>query len=142
MERGEVDCTALTNSIELIKSGSMILIAPEGTRQKQGLAQPKDGMTYVATKADAIILPTGISGALGWDKNLKQFKRTHINVNFGRPFKFKMGGKARVSRDELAENDRRSRPYQLALAVKDGLMRGVYSDVSKATTDFLEFVNI
>ena len=141
VERGEVDRTALTNSIELIKSGSMILIAPEGTRQKQGLAQPKEGMTYVATKADAIILPTGISGALGWDKNLKQLKRTHINVNFGRPFKFKTGGKARVSRDDLTRMTDEAM-YQLALALKDESMRGVYSDVSKATTDFLEFVNI
>jgi len=141
VERGEVDRTALMNSIELIKSGAMILIAPEGHRQKNGMVQPKEGMTYVATKADAIILPTGLSGAIGWDHNLKRFKRTHINVHFGKPFKFKTGGKARVSRDELAQMTEEAM-YQLALAVHDEELRGVYRDTSKATTELLEFVNI
>lgn len=141
VERGEVDRTALMNSIELIKSGALILIAPEGTRQKQGLSQPKEGMTYVAAKADAIILPTGISGAVPWQHNLTHLKRTHINVNFGRPFKFKTGGKPRVPREDLAAMTDEAM-YQLALAVKDESMRGVYSDVSKATTQFLEFVDI
>jgi 1-acyl-sn-glycerol-3-phosphate acyltransferase len=141
VERGEVDRAALMNSIELIKSGALILIAPEGHRQRQGLARPKEGMTYVATKADAIILPTGISGAKPWQHNLTHLKRTPINVNFGRPFKFKMGGKTRVPREDLARMTEEAM-YQLALAVKDESMRGVYSDVSKATTEFLEFVNI
>ena len=30
--------------------------------------------------------------------------------------------------------------YQLAMAVKDETRRGVYSDLSKATTEHLEFV--
>lgn len=141
VRRGEVDRAALMNSIELIKAGTMILIAPEGTRQKQGLSQPKEGMAYVATKADAIILPGAISGAIPWQDNLKRLKRTPINVNFGRPFKFKTGGKARVSREDLAKMTDEAM-YQLALAVKDETKRGVYSDVSKATTEFLEFVNI
>ncbi|NOG52206.1 MAG: hypothetical protein HND48_24300 [Chloroflexi bacterium] len=63
VHRGVVDREALMNSIALLKSGLMILIAPEGTRSPHGLQEPKDGMTYVATKADAVILPAGLSGA-------------------------------------------------------------------------------
>lgn len=141
VQRGEVDRTALTNSIELIKSGALILIAPEGTRQKDGLSQPKDGMTYIATKADAIILPTAISGAKDWQDNLMHLKRTQINVNFGRPFKFKTDGKPRVPREVLAQMTDEAM-YQLAAAVKDESMRGLYSDLNKATTEYLQFVNI
>jgi 1-acyl-sn-glycerol-3-phosphate acyltransferase len=139
VNRGEIDRKALTNSIELCKSGQLILIAPEGTRQKNGLTHPKDGMVYVATKADAVIIPAAISGAMGWQEKWKNLQRPHINVNFGRAFKFKTQGRTRVPRDELAAMTDEAM-YQLALAVTDETMRGVYSDVSKATARYIEFI--
>jgi 1-acyl-sn-glycerol-3-phosphate acyltransferase len=139
VNRGEVDRKALTSSIELLKSGQLILIAPEGTRQTQGLAQPKDGLAYVATKADAIIVPTAISGAVGWDKKLKRLQRPYIQINFGRPFKFKTDGRTRIPREELGDMTDEAM-YQLALAVTDEKMRGIYSDLSKVTTEHLVFI--
>ncbi|MBL8164167.1 MAG: 1-acyl-sn-glycerol-3-phosphate acyltransferase [Anaerolineae bacterium] len=139
VKRGEVDRKALTNSIELIKSGQMILIAPEGTRHPDGLGEAKDGLAFVATKADAIIIPTGVSGAVGWNTKLKRLQRPHIQVNFGRPFKFKAAG-ARATREELAQMSQEAM-YQLALAVQDETRRGFYSDVSQATTTTLDFIN-
>ena len=138
INRGEVDRKALTNSIELIKHGQLILIAPEGHRHPEGLSEAKDGLAFVATKADAVIVPTAISGAVGWNKKLIRFQRPHININFGRPFKFKTGGN-RVPREALAAMSHEAM-YQLAMAVKDETTRGFYSDLSKATTDYLEFV--
>ncbi|MEP7293543.1 MAG: lysophospholipid acyltransferase family protein, partial [Chloroflexota bacterium] len=64
INRDEIDRKALMNSIELLKSGQLILIAPEGTRHPEGLSQPKDGFAYIATKADAVIIPAAISGAV------------------------------------------------------------------------------
>ncbi len=139
INRGEIDRKALMNSIELLKSGQLILIAPEGHRHPEGLSQPKDGFAYIATKADAVIIPTAISGAVGWLENLRHLKRTHIQVNFGKPFKFKTGANGRVSRDALTPMMDEAM-YQLALAVQDETRRGVYSDLSKATTEHLEFV--
>jgi len=139
VNRNEVDRRALVNSIELIKSGQMILIAPEGTRHPEGLAEAKDGLAYVATKANAVIIPTGISGAVGWDDKMKRFQRPRININFGRPFRFKTEGRDRVPREALSIMSHEAM-YQLALAVKDETRRGFYSDVSKASTDYLEFV--
>lgn len=139
VNRGEVDRKALINSIELLKSGQLILIAPEGTRQHDGLAQPKDGLAYVATKADAVIIPTAIVGARDWLTDLKRLRRPVIQVNFGPPFKFKTDGRTRIPREELSEMTEEAM-YQLALAVTDENMRGIYSDVSKAKTDHLEFV--
>lgn len=140
VNRGEVDRKALTNSIELVKSGQLILIAPEGTRHPEGLVEAKDGLAFVATKADAVIIPTGISGAISWSNDLFRFRRTRINVNFGRPFKFKTGGQPRVPRDVLAQMSHEAM-YQLALAVQDQSRRGFYQDVSKATTEYLEFLH-
>ncbi|MFN8452830.1 MAG: lysophospholipid acyltransferase family protein [Anaerolineae bacterium] len=138
INRGEIDRKALMNSIELLKSGQLILIAPEGHRHPEGLSQPKDGFAYIATKADAVIIPAAISGAVGWQSAFR-LKRPRIQVNFGRPFRFRLGENGRVQRDDLpAMMDEAM--YQLAIAVKDETRRGVYSDLSKATTKHLEFV--
>lgn len=139
VNRGEIDRKALTNSIELLKSSQLILIAPEGTRQKNGLSHPKDGMVYIATKADAVIIPAAISGAIGWKEKWLKLQRPEIHVNFGRAFKFRTEGRARIPRDELSAMTEEAM-YQLALAVTDESMRGVYSDVSKATTNHIVFV--
>jgi 1-acyl-sn-glycerol-3-phosphate acyltransferase len=140
VNRGEVDRKALTNSIELARSGTLILIAPEGTRQPQGLSQPKDGLAYVATKANAVVIPATIMGAVGWQEKLKRLQRPRIQVNFGRPFRFRTDGRARIPREELSAMTEEAM-YQLAIAVTDETMRGVYSDLSKATTNHIEFIN-
>jgi 1-acyl-sn-glycerol-3-phosphate acyltransferase len=139
VNRGEVDRKALTSSIELVKSGQLILIAPEGTRHPEGLAEAKDGLAYVATKADAAIIPTGISGAVPWLEKMKRLQRPHININFGRGFKFKTNGQSRIPRETLTAMSHEAM-YQLALTVKDETRRGFYSEVSRATTHYLEFV--
>ncbi len=141
IRRGEFDRKALLNSIELIKSGQLVLIAPEGTRAPTGLSQPKDGMTYVATKANAIIVPMGVSaGAIEWKERLKKLRRADVHLNFGRPFRFKTEGRERIPRDELAQMTEEAM-YQLALALPNPELRGIYSDMSKATTQYIEFVD-
>jgi 1-acyl-sn-glycerol-3-phosphate acyltransferase len=138
INRDEIDRKALMNSIELLKSGQLILIAPEGTRHPEGLSQPKDGFAYIATKADAVIIPAAISGAVGWQRAFK-LQRPRIQVNFGPAFKFKTDEKGRVPREQLTPMMDEAM-YQLALAVQDETRRGVYSDLSKATTNLIEFV--
>jgi 1-acyl-sn-glycerol-3-phosphate acyltransferase len=140
VDRGTLDRSALMNSIELLKSGQMILIAPEGTRHPEGLAQPKDGLTYVATKADAIILPTALAGSQNFGSSWKRLRRPKVTLNFGRPFRFKTDGRTRIPRDELALMTQEAM-YQLAMAQTDANLRGIYSDLEQATTTTLEFVD-
>jgi 1-acyl-sn-glycerol-3-phosphate acyltransferase len=140
VDRTRADRKALQNSVALLKSGQLILIAPEGTRHPEGLAQPKDGLSYVATKAGAVIVPTAVTGTQHLTANLKRFKRTPMQVTFGRPFQFKTDGRQRIPRDELAQMTQEAM-YQLALAQPDASLRGVYSDVEQATTDTLVFID-
>lgn len=139
VHRDTVDREALMNSIALLKSGMMILIAPEGTRSAEGLQEPKDGMTYVATKADATILPAGLSGAQHFKTNFPT-RRTPVQLHFGPPFRFRVNGRSRIPRAELSQMTREAM-YQLARAVPDTTMRGAYSDLQNATTDTLTFVD-
>lgn len=140
VDRLAVDRKALQNSIELVKSGQMILIAPEGTRHPEGLAPPKPGMTFVAVKANATILPTALADSASYAQRWKKLKRARVRVNFGRPFRFKTEGRSRIPREEL-ELMTQEAMYQLALAQPDPNLRGAYSDLSKATTETLEFVD-
>ena len=110
-----------------------------GTRQQHGLARPKDGLAYIATKADAVIIPAGISGAADWKEQWRRWQRPAIQLNFGRAFRFNAGGQQRVARDTLAAMTDVAM-YQLALAVVDPALRGVYSDISKATARYLAFI--
>lgn len=139
VDRDTVDRSALMNSIALLQAGHMILIAPEGTRSPGGLKQPKDGMTYVATKADAVIVPAAMSGGVDYLDRWKRLRRVHTRVDFGPAFRFNTGGRARIPRDELALMTQEAM-YRLALAQPDPNLRGVYSDLSQATTHTLDFL--
>ena len=138
VKRGEIDRKALMNSIELVKRGQLILIAPEGTRHPDGLARPKDGLAYIATKANAAIVPMGISGAEIWLDSLKHLRRAHVTVTFGRAFRFKIESN-RVPRETLSAMSEEAM-YQLALTIPNPALRGVYSDLSQVTSNHLEFV--
>jgi len=139
VRRGEVDRSALMNSIELLKSGQIVLIAPEGTRNPDGLTTPKDGMTYIATKADAVIVPTAMAGGQDYLDRWKHLRRTESTVAFGKPFRFKTPPTRRIPRDVLAQMTQEAM-YQLAIAQTDSTLRGMYSDVENATTEYLDFV--
>jgi len=139
VNRGEIDRKALMNSIELIKSGQLILIAPEGHRHPEGLARPKDGLAYIATKANATIVPMGISGAEVWMDKLKRLRRAHVTVKFGRAFRFKLTSE-RVPRETLSAMSEEAM-YQLACTIPNPALRGVYNDLSQATSEHLEFAD-
>ena len=140
VRRGELDRRALSTSIELLRDGQCILIAPEGTRQRQGgLARPREGLAWIATKADAIILPCAISGARGWRSKWLRLQRPEIHLRFGRPFRFRKGDARRVSRERLQEMTDEAM-YQLSAALVDPELRGAYSDLDQVTVQTLEFV--
>lgn len=138
VQRGEVDRTALQNTVDLLKAGNLVLISPEGTRQP-ALIEAKDGITYVAIKANATVVPVGIEGTREFVHNLKRLRRTHITVNIGRAFRFRTNGRERIPRADLSHMTQEAM-YQLAMLLPE-YRRGFYSDLSKASTGTLEFVD-
>lgn len=141
IKRGEVDRAALTNTIELLNSGQLVLIAPEGTRNPEGLQQPKDGIAYILQKTDAVIVPCAVVGADNWRKRLLTLRRAYARVHFGRPFKLCPPEGQRVNR-AVRSAMMREAMYQLALAIPDeyAQKRGQFQDVENATTQYIQFL--
>lgn len=141
IHRGEFDRKALMQTIALLKSGQLVLMAPEGTRHSGGMQPGKQGLAYVASKADAVIVPAAICGADRWRQRLRSFRRAYAKVVFGPPFRFRSQGQGRITRAELAQMTREAM-YQLALAMPQeyARQRGVYADIENASSDTLDFV--
>ena len=141
INRGQYDRKALVQTIELMKSGQLLLMAPEGTRHPEGLQPAKDGLAYVATKADAVIVPTAICGAEDWKSRMKRLRRAYVKIVFGAPFRFRSEGQQRIPRQHLSQMINEAM-YQLALTIPDEYahLRGHYHDTSSATTKLIEFV--
>lgn len=86
VNRGEVDRRALREAIGAIKAGSIFGLAPEGTRSRSAsLMRGRDGAAYLATRADAPVLPVAITNTDMVGSNLKRFRRTRMTVEFGEP---------------------------------------------------------
>jgi 1-acyl-sn-glycerol-3-phosphate acyltransferase len=137
VRRGEVDRQALESSIQLLHQNRPILIAPEGTRRPE-LSEAKDGITYVALKASAVIVPTALEGTDQFPRRYKRLRRPQVQVTFGRPFRFRADGRSRIPRDEMHQMTQEAM-YQLAALLPEH-RRGFYHDLSQMTTNYLEFV--
>lgn len=133
--RGEVDRRALEFTLKLLAQGNLVLIAPEGTRQPDMIAA-KDGLAYLATKANVPIVPVGFENTREFPANLKRYRPTHVTARFGKPFRFRTTGK-RLPRETLSQMTREAM-YQLAALVPEA-NRGVYGDLTLSTTDTLDF---
>ena len=139
VRRGEVDRAALRQAIEALQAGHLLLMAPEGTRSKSGeLQEPHDGIAYVATRTNALVIPVGIVGTPDIARNWKQGRRTTVHVTFGRPFYFETAG-ARVGREALSQMTREAM-YQLA-AMLPPQQRGRFADLRDATTRLLRLTH-
>lgn len=138
VQRGAVDRRAIASTLELMRQGRAILLAPEGTRHSH-LQAPKHGMAYLATKGAATVLPVGVEGTDRFPGTLQQLRRTPVTVRFGAPFRFRTNGQTRIERDDLHAMTHEAM-YQLAALLPEH-RRGVYHDLSRTTTDTLQFLS-
>lgn len=102
VRRGEVDRVALRDCLDLLSSGGVLAVAPEGTRSRTGVLQRgKAGIAYLAMRTNATIVPVafwGIERLGDW----KRLRRPTCNVVVGRPFQLPQP-KGKPSTDELQE---------------------------------------
>jgi 1-acyl-sn-glycerol-3-phosphate acyltransferase len=63
VHRDTVDRTFIQTATRLLAEGSLVGIFPEGTRHREpGLGEGNDGVSFIALRAEAPILPVGIAG--------------------------------------------------------------------------------
>jgi len=102
VRRGEVDRQALRACLDVLSRGDALAIAPEGTRSKTGsLQRAKAGIAYIATRADAPILPVSIWGVERL-RDWKRLRRPTCHVVVGEPFRLPAAN-GKVSTETLQE---------------------------------------
>jgi 1-acyl-sn-glycerol-3-phosphate acyltransferase len=67
VNRGKSDVEAMRTAIDLVRAGEIVVMFPEGTRQRKGLrkkreARPHTGAARIALAAEAPLVPAAISG--------------------------------------------------------------------------------
>lgn len=73
-----MDMKSFKTAVKLLKDGNMVAIFAEGTRVKDGeKVEPKAGVSMLAIKGDAVVIPVAISGTY-------KFRKT-ITVEYGEP---------------------------------------------------------
>ena len=74
---------AIESALEVLNNGYALGVFPEGTRNKTDafLLPFKFGVVSMAQKTGASIVPYAITG------EYKIFKKNHLNIRFGKPFK-------------------------------------------------------
>lgn len=89
ISRGESDRTALKASLNILKSGRILGLAPEGTRSKTyALQEAKTGVAFLAKHSKVPVYPFGLWNTQNAFPQLKQLRRPHLRVLVGEPLSF------------------------------------------------------
>jgi 1-acyl-sn-glycerol-3-phosphate acyltransferase len=137
VRREEVDRQAIRQALEVLNAGEMILVAPEGTRHTQ-LEQGKLGIAYLASRGNAAVVPVAISDTPGFPalRFNKRWQGPGAKIKYGKPFRFR-SSLGRHSREQLRQMTDEAM-YVLAAMLPEE-RRGYYADLSKATTETIEW---
>ena len=136
VRRGEADMKALKLALKALEEGKIFGLAPEGTRNNTGkLIRAMPGTVIIALHSGAPIIPIAHWGGEVYLKNLKRLKRTDFHIRIGEPFTINVEG-VKVT-GEIRQQIVDEMMYELAKLLPEEY-RGVYSDMSKATTRFIQ----
>ncbi len=125
VRRGEVDREALRQCLDVLHSGGVLAIAPEGTRSRTGgLQEAKAGIGYLAARSDAVIVPVAIWGVERL-RDWLHLRKPTCYVAVGRPFRPQRPA-GKVTSDDLQAT---AEQVMLRLAaLLPAQYRGVYAD--------------
>ena len=125
--RGTGSRDALRASEAILKRGGFLGIFPEGGNWATVLRPPRPGISFLATRSEARVLPIGLYGFTGVFPSLGKGKRANVFVNIGKPFgPFTADGSGRTRRKQLDEIGHEIMRH-IAELLPPGL-RGHYSD--------------
>jgi len=138
VKREDVDRYAVRQVINVLDAGEIVLVAPEGTRSP-ALTRAKEGIAYLANRSGVMVIPVAIDGTIGFPafRFTSAWQAEGAAVRFGKPFRYKSDIN-RPGRDLLRKMTDEAM-YVLAGMLPEN-RRGVYSDLSRATEDTLEWL--
>jgi 1-acyl-sn-glycerol-3-phosphate acyltransferase len=129
VRRFEADLAALRAAAEVVNSGAMLVMFPEGTRSRTGgLTRGHPGTALIALRTGAPVLPVAITGteSIRWPwLFIKPLSVRHVKVTIGEPF--------RLPPVERANSEAAAQATDLIMRRIAALLppqyRGVYADI-------------
>ncbi len=129
VRRGVADRAALRAAIQVVESGAMLVMFPEGTRSRTGgLTKGHPGTAAIALHTGAPILPVAVTGTevISWPwLFLKPLSIPHVKVTIGEPFH--LPPVERINSESTAEA--RDFIMRRIAALLPQEYRGVYADI-------------
>jgi 1-acyl-sn-glycerol-3-phosphate acyltransferase len=103
VQRDTFDRRALQSSLEILRSGEVLGIAPEGTRSQEARLQPgKPGIAFLAARIGVPIVPVGVSGTELARQAFRHLRRPQFRVTYGPPFHLPKEGRLTSEDLEIA----------------------------------------
>jgi 1-acyl-sn-glycerol-3-phosphate acyltransferase len=120
LRRDVVDSHAFKASLEVLKDGAILAVAPEGTRSHDGVLQMGHaGVITIAALSGAPILPVAHFGGERFWHNMKRIRRTRVAIRVGETI--------RVSRDRVRTRTGREEVLRTTMQALAALMPEKYS---------------
>ena len=112
INRAGMDRKALRTCTDVLKSGGMLVIFPEGTRTRDGELQPaKSGAAMIAAQAGVPICPLYIDGTFNaLPRGVSFPRRVKVRLHIGKPFS---------PQDALGDSENKRGKYE---ALSDAMM--------------------
>jgi 1-acyl-sn-glycerol-3-phosphate acyltransferase len=86
IDRSRADIAALRGAVDVLKKGTPLAIAPEGTRSKTGsMNEGKQGVILLAFLAGVPIIPAAVTGSDTMLKKVFTLRRPTVKIIFGKP---------------------------------------------------------
>lgn len=126
--RHSADRAALRRSSEILGSGHVLIVYPEGTRVTEGgLRDAEPGAGFIARTSGAVVQPVALVGTREcFPKGARWPRRVNVQMRFGRPLRIK----ERRPDGRRVENKEAADAIMLAIAEElPAEMRGDYSDL-------------
>jgi 1-acyl-sn-glycerol-3-phosphate acyltransferase len=139
IDRSIADFTAFKEAKKVLNEGKILAVAPEGTRSNDGcLIRGKPGITILASKIDAPILPIAYFGHEEFRGNIRKLKRTRMTIKVGKPFKIVLQG------DQKNKDVMQAVTDAIMLEIADLLpekYHGVYADITLDREKYIRYLD-
>jgi len=138
VRREEVDRRAIRQTLQVLRAGEIVLIAPEGTRSPQ-MKRGKEGVAYLGSRTGVPIVPIAIDGTEGFPAPpfTSAWRKPGAFIKFGPPFRFRENTR-RAGRELLSKMTEEA--MYIVAAMLPPERRGVYADLSCATQETIEWL--